>query len=376
MEQRRRVLITNFHLGTGGGHRTYILSLLQSSLAEQFEFAVACPASSSINSAARQNGNPVFDLNFPGGLKEFFSMLSSVRELDRIYRRFPFEIIHCNGSRDHWIALYWRTLYRRKAKIVRTRHAVKAIGRDPVHDWAFNRATALNIYVSKLMVPLAEPPGKLKLKNAKVIPNGIDTAYFQPRDRDAALAARLGIGEGDLVIGSHAGLGPHKRTDLMLQAVASLPNREQVKILLLGEEHSVPNILSWAANAGLQKNVIYGGMQADVRPYLSLFDLGFILSETIETSSFAAKEMMAMGIPLVCTRYSGLPENVDEGRNGFLIEPGNLSELQKCLAYFQDLSAADRKKMGAHAREKVTREFSRQMQIDSVQLAYREVCSG
>ena len=144
----------------------------------------------------------------------------------------------------------------------------------------------------------------------------------------------------------------------------------------MGEERSIPNILAWARDAGLQKNIIYGGMQADVRPYLALFDLGFILSDKIETSSFAAKEMMAMGIPLVCTRYSGLPENIDEGQNGFLIEPGNTSELQKCLVYFQGLSAAERKKMGSHAREKVMREFSRQMQIDSLQQAYREVCSG
>jgi glycosyltransferase involved in cell wall biosynthesis len=376
MEQRRRVLITNFHLGNGGGHRTYILSLLQGTLADSFELAVACPASSSINTLARQNGNRVFDLNFPGGLREFSPMLASVRGLDRIYRQFPFEIIHCNGSRDHWIALYWRTLYRRKAKIVRTRHAVKPIGRDLVHEWAFNRATDLNIYVSRLMVPLAEPPGKLKLKNAKVIPNGIDTAYFQPRGRDLELAAKLGIGGDDLVVGSNAGLGSHKRADLMLKAVASLPGRDRVKILLLGEERSAPNFLEWAKHMDLEKNVIYGGMQADVRPFLSLFDLGFILSEKIETSSFAAKEMMAMGIPLVCTRYSGLPENVDEGQNGFLIEPGNLSELQKCLTYFLNVPPVERMKLGVHSREKVVREFSRQTQLDSLQQAYLQTCAG
>jgi len=374
MEGRPKILLTNFHLGTGGGHRTYLLSLLKGTLAGQFDFALACPATSSINSLARENGNTVFDHTFPGSLKDFFQVVASMRNLERIHRRFPFDIIHCNGSRDHWIAIYWKTFYRRAAQIIRSRHAVKKIGNDIVHAWAYNRATALNIFVSRGMIPLCEPPGKLKLENARVIPNGIDTERFQPRKRDLELAARLGIGDSDFVIGSNAGLGAHKRADLTLRAVAELPNRERLKILLLGEKRSAGTYLQLARQLGLEKNVICEGMVDDVRPYLTLLDLGFVLSESIETSSYAAKEMMAMGIPLICTRFSGLPENVDEGRNGFLIAPGDLQELRKCVTVFLNLTAAERAEFRAHSREKVVGEFSKQRQMESLAQAYREVC--
>ncbi len=374
MEGRRKVLLTNFHLGTGGGHRTYILSLLRGPLAEQFDLALACPASSSINALARESGNTVFDQFFPGSLKDFFQVIASVRNLERIHRKFPFDIIHCNGSRDHWIAIYWKTFYRRAAKIIRSRHAVKKIGNDIVHAWAYNRATALHLFVSRGMIPLCEPPGALRMKNARVIANGIDTEHFKPRERDSVLAAQLGISDSDFVVGSNAGLGSHKRADLMLEAAAELPNREHLKILMLGEKRSEGVYLQTARQLGVESNVICGGMLDDVRPYLTLLDLGFVLSESIESSSYAAKEMMAMGIPLICTRYSGLPENVDEGKNGFLIAPGDVPELRKCVTAFLNLNPAQRSEFRRHARDKVVGEFSIQRQIELLAQAYREVC--
>jgi glycosyltransferase involved in cell wall biosynthesis len=369
-EHKVKVLLTNFHPGNGGGHRTYLLSLLKGPLGGPFDLALACPSTSSINALARQNGSTVFDHEFPGNVKEFLKVISSVRKLDRLYRRFPFDIIHCNGSRDHWIAIYWKTAYRRPARIIRSRHAVKEISNDFFHAWANNQATDLNIFVSHGMVPLCEPPGKLKLKNALVIAHGVDTDYFQPRERDLALAHQLAIGASDFVLGSHAGLGGHKRVDLMLQAAAELPDRENIKILLLGEEGSARTCLDLARQLGLEKNVVYGGMRQDVRPYLSFFDLGFVLSERIETSSYAAKEMMAMGIPLVCTRYSGLPENVDEGENGFIIAPGQVGELSRAVTAFRRLSSVERMKFRAHSRAKALREFSWQTQMDSMVRVY------
>jgi L-malate glycosyltransferase len=374
MPGRPKILLTNFHLGTGGGHRTYLLSLLRGPLRDQFDLALACPASSSINVQARASGCLVFDQIFPGSLKNLFQVIASIRDLERIHRQFPFDLIHCNGSRDHWIAIYWKIFYRRAAKIVRSRHAVKIIGSDIFHAWANNRATALNIFVSRGMIPLCEPPGALHLENARMIPNGIDTEYFAPRPKDDKLAAQLRIAPADFVVGSNAGLGTHKRADLMLKAITEFPDRERIKILLLGEPRSGDLYLQIASRMGLEKNVICPGMIDDVRPYLSLLDLGFVLSDSIETSSYAAKEMIAMGVPLVCTRYSGLPENVDEGKSGFLIEPGDLEGLQKCLTSFLALSETERASLRAHARDKAVREFSKERQMESIAQAYREIC--
>jgi glycosyltransferase involved in cell wall biosynthesis len=222
------------------------------------------------------------------------------------------------------------------------------------------------------MIPLCEPPGALRLKHSRVVPNGVDTAYFQLRERNMELAAQLGIRDTDFVIGSNAGMGTHKRPDLMIRAVAELPNRENIKILLLGEKRASGNYVQLAGELGLGNNLICDGMFEDVRPYLSLFDLGFVLSDSIETSSYAAKEMMAMSIPLICARYSGLPENVDEGKTGYLVEPGDVSGLRKCVMAFLSLSKEQQAAFRAHSRDKVVREFSRERQIETMVEVYRD----
>jgi glycosyltransferase involved in cell wall biosynthesis len=234
--------------------------------------------------------------------------------------------------------------------------------------------TDLNLFVSGGMISLCEPPGALHLTNARVIPNGIDIDYYQPRKKDAALAAQLGVADTDFVIGSNAGLGTHKRVDLMLRAVAELPGRKHIKIVLLGEKRAAADYLHRASLLGLEGNIICDGMFDDVRPYLSLFDLGFVLSDSIETSSYAAKEMMAMGVPLICTRFSGLPENVDEKKNGFLIEPGDLPGLTSCVAAFMGLSAGEKERFRLHSRDKVEKEFSQPLQMKAMAQAYGEIC--
>ena len=54
-----------------------------------------------------------------------------------------------------------------------------------------------------------------------VLPNGVHTALFQPRERDAALEASLGL-RGKTVIGYAGGLVDYEGLDLLLEAVAAL----------------------------------------------------------------------------------------------------------------------------------------------------------
>ncbi len=45
----------------------------------------------------------------------------------------------------------------------------------------------------------------------------------------------------------------------------------------------------------------------------------------------AALEAMASGLPVVAANALALPELVRHGENGYLFEPGNISELADCL---------------------------------------------
>jgi glycosyltransferase involved in cell wall biosynthesis len=66
---------------------------------------------------------------------------------------------------------------------------------------------------------------------------------------------------------------------------------------------------------------------------------------------------MASGTPVICSRIGGLPEIVADGVTGFLVEPGNVEELQEHISMLlTDNALADR--MGRAARESVLERFT------------------
>ncbi len=68
-------------------------------------------------------------------------------------------------------------------------------------------------------------------------------------------------------------------------------------------------------------------------------------------------EAMASGTPVVASRLGGIPEIVEHGVTGYLVEPGNEAELRDALArLLADRSLARR--LGAQARERVVEQFT------------------
>lgn len=68
-------------------------------------------------------------------------------------------------------------------------------------------------------------------------------------------------------------------------------------------------------------------------------------------------EAMASGTPVIASRIGGLPEVVDDGVTGFLVEPGNVAELRERLSQLLGDRALARR-MGQAARERVLERFT------------------
>jgi len=67
-------------------------------------------------------------------------------------------------------------------------------------------------------------------------------------------------------------------------------------------------------------------------------------------------EAMSCGLPVIASRLSGIPELVEDGASGILVEPGDASALASAIARLA-ANAETRERMGASARERVVRDF-------------------
>jgi glycosyltransferase involved in cell wall biosynthesis len=83
-------------------------------------------------------------------------------------------------------------------------------------------------------------------------------------------------------------------------------------------------------------------------------------------------EYMAAGKPVVSTRVGGLPELIEEGRQGLLVEPRSPEALAEAVGrLLRDPEEARR--MGVAGRERQQREFSLDAMVRRVEQLYEEL---
>jgi L-malate glycosyltransferase len=363
-----KILITNFHPRGGGGHVTYIRSLLALQDDGDVRIAVASPATSQLYESLQESGySDLYACDFPGKPhKELPGVIRSIRRFREIVADFDPDIVHVNGGPDLSIALWSHRVG--KYRIVRTHHAVRRLGKDPYHKYLYSRVSQ-NIFVS----PQFFQSGGLYLDRRTIIPNGVDLLKFRPQPRkNMDLAARLGIPMNAFVFGSCAGVGAYKRVDLITEAAARLNSQRPFLVLALGDPEEGRRLEEKAKASGVAQ-FKFCGFQKDIGPFVSLFDVGFILSDSIETISFAAREMLAMGKPLISSSFSGLTENVVDEESGILTRPGNVDDVVSAMSRFLRMPPDEFARFSANARSYAVENFCINRQLREHSLVYKRV---
>lgn len=109
--------------------------------------------------------------------------------------------------------------------------------------------------------------------------------------------------------------------------------------------------------------VIYHGMVSDMTKIYSFADCTVHPTFYPEGMSNVLLESSASGIPLITTDRSGCREIVEDGINGFIVKQQDSNDLIEKIEKFISLSFEQRKNMGISGRQKVEREFDRNVVI-------------
>ena len=176
-----------------------------------------------------------------------------------------------------------------------------------------------------------------------LIPCGVDTGRFHPGDRERA---RRGLGlpsagtrliyVGDLI--------PDKGVLLLLEASAELLRTgADLHITLVGAGPLSETLRDRAAQLGIADRFVLLGPQPNERiPELLRASDALVLPSASEGSPVSIIEALAAGLPVLATRVGGIPDLVADGREGFLVPPGDARALAEALRRFLALDAGGR----------------------------------
>jgi glycosyltransferase involved in cell wall biosynthesis len=188
-------------------------------------------------------------------------------------------------------------------------------------------------------------------ERAVVIPYGLDTTRFAPRDRAEARAA-LGIQPGSRVVGTVGRLNAQKGHTYLLQAAERLAEkRGDVQWVIAGDGELRVRLEEEARLRGLEPHVRFLGHRSDVPEVLAALDL-FVLSSNFEGMCFAVAEALAVEVPVVATDVGGVSQSVVDGETGLLVPPRDPVALAAAIERLLD-DGIERARLGRAGRTRV-----------------------
>lgn len=187
----------------------------------------------------------------------------------------------------------------------------------------------------------------------EVLPAGVDTDVFRPMDRDDC-KRELGL-EGKKVVLYVGRVEPIKGLDLLLNAVTSMEDRKNLKLVMVGGKEGEPEVARLKARIqelGLAETVWFvGPVKQDRLPVFYNAAEALVLPSHYESFGLVALEALACGTPVVASRVGGLPTFLKDGETGYLVpwrSPDSFADRLEVLLTHPAL----RESMGRAGRQK------------------------
>jgi len=310
-------------------------------------------------------------LHTPRALAE---LSAAAWQLRRAARRHRSELLHANSIRAGIVLGLARPS---AASIVHIRDCLP-VGALTTATMRLIAATATTVVANSeytaRSVRAAAPGARLE-----VVHNPVDLERWDPARIDRARArAGLGMaGERAMLIGVVAQLSPWKGQDTAIEALKLL--REQgidAHLLLIGSakfvaratrfdnEAYVAGLRRLVADAGLQDYVTWMGEREDVPELVRALDV-LLLPSWEEPFGRALIEAMAMNVPVVATNVGGPPEIIEDGREGYLVEPREPGAWARAIRRLAEEPGRGRE-MGRAGRRRVQEAFSVEHHVSSM----------
>lgn len=168
-----------------------------------------------------------------------------------------------------------------------------------------------------------------RLRSSTVtLDHGVPIEQLQTlREHRASYRDALGATADSVVIGIVANFRPEKAYDVFLDAATrAVGTSPKVHFVVIGQGPGEAEFHQAVQASNVASHISVLGYRSDAAAVMTAFDI-FTLTSRHEGKPVSVMEAMALGLPIVATRAGGIPEAVENGKNGLLADVGDAATL-------------------------------------------------
>jgi len=204
------------------------------------------------------------------------------------------------------------------------------------------------------------------VKKLHLIPYGVDIQKFNPNLDGSSVRKKWGIKERTVVFAlrNHE---PKNGLEYLIRAAPIVTKEEESVVFVIGGDGTLRQYHEQlAVKLGVKENIVFTGKisPSETPFYFAMCDVAVVPSLQ-EAFGLVVSEAMACGRPVVGTLVGGIPDQIVDGYNGFLVQPKDPVEIANKILWLI-CNPEKARDMGMNGRRIVEAKFDINKNVDRV----------
>ena len=183
--------------------------------------------------------------------------------------------------------------------------------------------------------------------------------------RTVRLSKGGNVFQAEYTIGTVANFYKPKGLEYLIEAIKFLPEKMSAILVIIGEGRERKYLEGLIVKNNLQSKIFMIGALNNAFQYLKAFDV-FVLPSVKEGFPWSLLEAMAAKLPIIATSVGAIPEVLESGKNGILIEPKNSKAIAESITTVLSNDKL-RQELGIQAHQTVLFKFSLEKMVREVE---------
>jgi glycosyltransferase involved in cell wall biosynthesis len=258
-------------------------------------------------------------------------ILYFIKETVKILKRQNFSIIHIHHTCKYFLLI--KLLNYKKSKYI---YHITSYPIAESHFQSYKQMMIMflqSLFFDKIIIQSSELKEKLigirNLEKASVVPIGYNAELFYaiPEEQKLKYRKKLQINHNEPIIIYHGAISKFRKLDRLIEAFKFVTRKiPGAKLLMIGNGNDLANLIIYAKNMGLEKNIFFLGKipHRKIREYLNIADIGISYIPINENYNYNPPlktfEYLACGLPTIATKTVSNCNIIKNGVNGILID--------------------------------------------------------